>query len=67
MTATINNQSAANVNTTSGIDTLSRASLISMAVASGLIGVWALACMVGGVMSHGLGGMVAGFISALVG
>ena len=67
MTATIKTQSAAHVNTTSGIDTLSRASLISMGVASGLIGVWAMACMVGAVMSHGLGGVVGGFISAVIG
>ncbi|NTV13025.1 MAG: hypothetical protein HGA96_03690 [Desulfobulbaceae bacterium] len=67
MTATIKTQSAANVNTTNGIDTLSRASLISMGAVSGLIGLWAVACMVGAVMSNGLGGVVSGFIAALVG
>ena len=67
MTATIKTQSAAHVNSASGIDTLSRASLLSMGVASGLIGVWAVACMVGAVMSHGLGGVVGGFISAIIG
>lgn len=67
MTATIKTQSAANVNTASGIDTLSRASLISMGVASGLIGLWAVACMVGAVMSNGIGGVVSGFFSALAG
>jgi len=67
MTATSKTQSATNVNTASGIDTFSRASLISMGVASGLIGLWAVACMVGAVMSNGLGGVVSGFFSALAG
>lgn len=67
MNATSKIQSTTKVNTTSGIDTLSRVSLISMGVASGLIGLWAVACMVGAVMSNGLGGVVSGFFSALVG
>lgn len=67
MTANIKTRSAANVNTGSGIDTLSRASLISMGVSSGLIGLWAVAAMVGAVMSNGIGGVVSGFVSALVG
>lgn len=67
MTATIKTRSTSNVNTAGGIDTLSRASLISMGVASGLIGLWAVACMVGAVMSNGIGGVVSGFVSALLG
>lgn len=67
MTATIQSSSAANVNTATGIDTISRASLISMGAASGLIGLWAVACMVGAVLSHGVGGVAGGFISAMVG
>ncbi|HSH13122.1 MAG TPA: hypothetical protein VLA15_05220 [Desulfurivibrionaceae bacterium] len=67
MTATIKTNSAANVNTASGIDTLSRASLITMGVASGLIGLWATASLVGAVMSNGAGAVVSGFFSALVG
>lgn len=67
MTATIKTHSAANTNTSSGIDALSRASLISMGAVSGLIGIWAVACMVGALANHGMVGMVTGFISALVG
>ncbi|NTV14455.1 MAG: hypothetical protein HGA96_11090 [Desulfobulbaceae bacterium] len=67
MTATSKTHSTTNVNTTSGIDTLSRVSLVSMGVASGLIGLWAVACMVGAVTSNGIGGVVSGFFSALVG
>jgi hypothetical protein len=67
MTATIKTATSANVNTISGIDTLSSASLVSMGVASGLIGLWATACVVGAVMSNGAGAVVSGFFSALVG
>ncbi|NTV14752.1 MAG: hypothetical protein HGA96_12610 [Desulfobulbaceae bacterium] len=67
MTATIKTNSAANSNTASGIDTLSRASLINMGTVSGLIGLWAVACMVGALASHGLGGIATGFVSAPIG
>ena len=67
MTANIKTRSTAKVNSASGIDTLSRVSLISMGVASALIGLWAVASMVGAVMTNGIGGVVSGFVSALVG
>ena len=67
MTANIKTRSTAKVNSASGIDTLSRVSLISMGVASSLIGLWAVASMVGAVMTNGIGGVVSGFVSALVG
>jgi len=67
MNAAVKTHSAANTNTVSGIDALSRASLISMGAVSGLIGLWAAACMVGAMASHGIGGVVTGFISAFVG
>jgi len=67
MTATIKTHSAANSNTTSGIDALSRAGLLSMGAVSALIGLWAAACMVGALAGHGIGGVATGFISALLG
>lgn len=67
MTANIKTRSTTKVDSATGIDTLSRVSLISMGVASGLIGLWAVAAMVGAVMSNGIGGVVSGFVSALVG
>ncbi len=39
---------------------------IVMAMA-GLIGIWAISCLVGGIASAGLGGLVKGFISAITG
>jgi hypothetical protein len=67
MTATSKANSVTKVDSASGIDTLSRISLISMGVASGLIGLWAAACVVSAMMTNGIGGMVSGFVSALVG
>lgn len=67
MSATIKTRSTSKVNTASGIDTLSRVSLISMGVASALIGLWAVASIVGAVMTNGIGGVVSGFFSALAG
>ena len=67
MTATIKTHSASHVNTATGIDALTRTSLISMGVASGLVGLWAMACMVGAVLSNGVGAVASGFVSALIG
>lgn len=65
MNATI--KTTTHVATGNAIDTFSRASLISMGAISGLIGLWAGACLVGAVMSNGFGQVASGFISALVG
>lgn len=67
MNATIKTNTATTVNSASAIDSLSRASLISMGALSGLIGLWAAACVVGAVATNGIGGLVSGFVSALVG
>ncbi len=34
---------------------------------SALIGIWGLACMIGGLASNGVGGMLKGYISAVTG
>jgi len=65
MTATIKTRT--NVATGNAIDTLSRASLISMGGISALVGLWAAACLVGAVMTNGIGQVATGFFSALVG
>jgi hypothetical protein len=65
MTATI--KTTSKVATGNAIDSLSRASLISMGAVSGLIGLWAAACVVGAVMTNGIGQVVAGFFSSLAG
>jgi hypothetical protein len=65
MNATI--KTRANVATGNAIDTLSRASLLSMGAVSALIGIWAAACVVGAISTNGLGRVASGFFSALVG
>ncbi len=67
MNATIKTNTATTVNNVSAIDSLSRTSLIAMSVVSGLIGLWAAACVVGAVATNGIGGLVSGFVSALIG
>lgn len=67
MNAAIKTHSAVNVNTLSSIDTLSRVSLFSMGAVSGLIGLWAVACMVGALMTNGIGGVMSGLLFSLVG
>ena len=65
MNATI--KSTTQVASGNAIDTISRASLISMGAISGLIGLWAMACMVGVVTTNGIGQVATGFVSALIG
>ncbi len=36
-------------------------------VAAGLIGIWALACLIGGIANEGVGEMVRGFMTAIGG
>lgn len=38
-----------------------------VAVSAVLIGVWAVACLVGGIMEHGLSGLVKGWVTAVMG
>lgn len=39
----------------------------TVAVSAVLIGLWAVACLVGGILEHGLGGLVNGYITAVTG
>jgi hypothetical protein len=34
---------------------------------AGMIGIWAMACLIGGLASGGIGGLIKGFISAILG
>ena len=49
------------------IDTISRVTISSMAAVSGLIGLWAIACIAGAIASNGPVALASGFVSALVG
>jgi len=67
MTATIKTNNVARVNTGTAVDTISRASLVTMGVSSGLIGLWAVGCLVSAFVTNGAGNVVMGFFNALSG
>ena len=58
-----------NTNVASGtaVDTLTRASMITMAVSSGMIGLWAIGCLVSAFVTNGAANVVLGFFNALTG
>ena len=58
-----------NTNVASGtaVDTLTRASMITMAVSSGMIGLWAIGCLVSAFVTNGATNVVLGFLNALTG
>ena len=49
------------------IDSISKVTITAMASVSGLIGLWAVACVVGAIASNGPAALVSGFVSALIG
>lgn len=49
------------------LDTLARAGLITMGVAVTFLSLWVAACVVRAIATNGIGGLVSGFVSALVG
>ena len=57
----------ARVETGYAADTLTRASLITMAVSSGMVGIWAIGCLVSAIVTNGSGSVVKGFLNALTG
>ncbi len=38
-----------------------------VAVSAVLVGLWAVACLIGGVLEHGVGGLIQGYITAVTG
>ena len=54
-------------NTNEAVDSISRVTVTAMGAVSGLIGLWAVACVVGAIASNGPAAVVTGFFSALVG
>ncbi|MBU0674175.1 MAG: hypothetical protein KJ950_05995 [Proteobacteria bacterium] len=67
MIANIKTNTAANLSSETGIDTITRLSLFSMATVSGLVGIWSTACLISVMLSNGPSTVVSGFVSALVG
>lgn len=67
MTTAARTNTAARVETRTAVDNLTRASMITMGVSSGLIGLWAIGCLVAAIVSNGAGTVVMGFFNALAG
>ena len=67
MNANIKTSTVAKESSTAAIDSLSRASMMTMAGISGLVGLWAAACIVGAIVTNGPLGLIQGFVSALLG
>ncbi|MBU0479902.1 MAG: hypothetical protein KKG47_02250 [Proteobacteria bacterium] len=66
MTATRTN-TITRVETGTAVDGLTLATMITMAVSSGLIGLWAIGCLVAAFVTNGAGSVVMGFVNALTG
>jgi hypothetical protein len=49
------------------VDSISKVTITAMASVSGLIGLWAVACVVGAIATNGPAALVSGFVSALIG
>ena len=49
------------------VDTISKATITGMAIVSGMVGIWAVVCMVSVVVSSGPGAVIRGFITAVTG
>lgn len=45
----------------------SKFSLIAVITAASMVGIWAIACLIGGIASSGAGALVKGYISAILG
>ena len=67
MNAKIKTTSIAKESSNAAVDSVSRATITAMGVVSGLVGLWALACIAGAISTNGLGGLVTGFVSAVTG
>lgn len=67
MNAASKSSHAVKVASRNAVDIVSRASLISMAALSGLVGIWATACLVSAVLANGPGKVFGGFVAALLG
>ena len=62
-------QTEANIthDTEEDINQASKAGMLMVTAMAGLVGAWGLACLVGALMSAGVGGVVTGYLSAITG
>ena len=67
MTTLTKTKTRANVQTQTGIDSVSKGSIAAMGGVSALVGLWAVACFVGAMASSGPLSLAKGFFSAITG
>ena len=67
MTTNIKTQSKATESTNTAVDSVSRSSIITMGVASGLVGLWAVACLISAMVDSGPVELIKNWFSAVAG
>ena len=67
MNAKIKTTTIAKESSNVAVDSVSRITITTMGVVSGLVGIWAVACIVSAMVSAGPVGLFTGFISAVTG
>ena len=67
MNTKIKTTSIAKESSNAAVDTLSKVTITAMGAVSGLIGLWAVACILSAMVSNGPVGLISGFISAVTG
>ena len=67
MTTKIKSTTIAKESSNAAVDAVSKVTITTMGVVSGLIGLWAVACVVGAFATNGIGDTIRGFVSAVTG
>ena len=67
MTTNIKTQSKATESTNTAVDSVSRSSIITMGVASGLVGLWAVACLISAMVDSGPVELIKNWFAAVMG
>lgn len=67
MTTTIKSQSKTTETSKSAVDSVSRSSIITMGIASGLVGLWAVACLISAMVDSGPVELIRGWFTAVMG
>ena len=67
MSTTIKSQSKTTETSKSAVDSVSRSSIVTMGIASGLVGLWAVACLVSAMVDSGPVELIKGWFSAVMG
>jgi hypothetical protein len=67
MTTTIKTKSKATESSNTAVDSVSRSSIITMGVASGLVGLWAFACLISAMVDSGPIELIRNWFSAVMG